>query len=391
MAGEDDQAGVGRPDPKGEISLSDDGLVPAVALRTTNFITLQEIVEVGSFLDTSGMIIAACLNPEESDLDATKLAEFRDSFDKSRTNIIGQLWNIKGKCRLLPPGGYWPTFCPEFSFFMEWHLLEAIRLITEETNTSDNERLELAKQLRAVGHIIRLAGVHPNDLRHVPQLAEYERYKEKQPRIELDKRIAEREHREFECTELKPYSYRSTAQPSLLVTRDGLAALLVQFGELLARKTHEADRGGAQPKASDVSQGGDEAEPIEDSGSEENGKETPHARSEELSSDAKARPVKRPSDNALKAWRLRDLKGINDQTELAAKLIEQGVSATQGQVSRWLKQVEEYLKAGNVLPTIDPLTSQPDSMDPNTLDMGKRQDGRTPRQRDRRDPDSDDR
>jgi hypothetical protein len=102
-----------------------------------------------------------------------------------------------------------------------------------------------------------------------------------------------------------------------------------------------------------------------------------------------AQSVKRPPENAFKVWRLRDLEGIKTQTELAKMMTQNGIPATQGQVSRWLKDVESYLAAGNILPTLPSLISQPRSIDPATLDMGKRQDSRTPRQRERRNSDSD--
>jgi hypothetical protein len=53
-------------------------------------------------------------------------------------------------------------------------------------------------------------------------------------------------------------------------------------------------------------------------------------------------------------------------------------------VSRWLKQVNAYLRAGNVLPELPaPLKEKPKALDPKVLDMGKNQDGRTLRQRSR--------
>ena len=94
--------------------------------------------------------------------------------------------------------------------------------------------------------------------------------------------------------------------------------------------------------------------------------------------------VKRPSENAFRAWRLRDLMGISNQTELAEKMTENGVPANQGQVSRWLKQVEEYMAAGGVLPKLSKM-DKPAAIDPSKIDLGKRQDGLTPHQRKRRD------
>ena len=100
----------------------------------------------------------------------------------------------------------------------------------------------------------------------------------------------------------------------------------------------------------------------------------------------------RPPNNAFIAWRLRDLMNITNQTEIAEKMTEQGHPASQGQVSRWLTQVKEYLKAGNVLPDIpaEGLKQKPEAIDPSVIEMGARQDGQTPRQRQRRSEDSDD-
>ena len=110
-----------------------------------------------------------------------------------------------------------------------------------------------------------------------------------------------------------------------------------------------------------------------------------------LKTDQLSDQLKRPSKKAFMAWQLRELLGITTQTEIAAKMTEEGVPASQGGVCRLLQQVDKYLAAANVLPMIDPLTSQPQSIDPTVIDMGKRQDGRTPRQRKRRDSGSNDR
>lgn len=99
--------------------------------------------------------------------------------------------------------------------------------------------------------------------------------------------------------------------------------------------------------------------------------------------------VRRPSDNAIAAWRLRDIKGLKTQNEIADRLTnELGRPISQGQVSRWLKDVENYLAAGNVLPNPTP-SSRARPIDPSAINEGRRRDGRTPRQRHRRDPDSD--
>ena len=68
-------------------------------------------------------------------------------------------------------------------------------------------------------------------------------------------------------------------------------------------------------------------------------------------------------------------------------MVENGVYATQGQVSRWLAEVSTFIGNGGTLPQ---LMGKPDSVDPAVIDMGARCDGQTPRQRLRRDPGSDD-
>jgi len=95
----------------------------------------------------------------------------------------------------------------------------------------------------------------------------------------------------------------------------------------------------------------------------------------------------RPPDKAFKAWYARDVSGISIQREIAEEMTRQGIPATQGQVSKWLSAVDKYLKAGGIIPTVQELNSQPQAIDPAVLDMGKRQDGRTPRQRPRRNSD----
>jgi hypothetical protein len=62
-----------------------------------------------------------------------------------------------------------------------------------------------------------------------------------------------------------------------------------------------------------------------------------------------------------------------------------GKRVTQGQISRAFGKVTAWIKAGKVLPDLaatPPPKAAP--MDPDTLDMGKRRDGRTKRQRERR-------
>jgi hypothetical protein len=93
-----------------------------------------------------------------------------------------------------------------------------------------------------------------------------------------------------------------------------------------------------------------------------------------------------PSRRAIAAYRIHYLKD-GTQSEIAAAIQSQfRTPCSQGQVSRWLKQVAAFIEAGNVLPSL--LETPPtDTVDPNVIDMGQRQDGRTPRQRKRRDDD----
>jgi len=100
----------------------------------------------------------------------------------------------------------------------------------------------------------------------------------------------------------------------------------------------------------------------------------------------------RPPAIAFRAWYTRDLLAITQgepkQEQIAETMRTQGLRAQQGQVSKWLKAVKKYLAAGGILPAVDELDSI-DTVDPDVIDMGPRQDGRTPRQRLRRDPDAD--
>jgi hypothetical protein len=101
--------------------------------------------------------------------------------------------------------------------------------------------------------------------------------------------------------------------------------------------------------------------------------------------------MKQPSKDAIAAYRLWFLTG-KTQTELAEQLTEElKRPITQGTVSRWLKQVKAWLKAGNVLPDLTPTRHpKPQPMDPERIDLGERQDGRARRQRGRRNSDHDD-
>lgn len=128
----------------------------------------------------------------------------------------------------------------------------------------------------------------------------------------------------------------------------------------------------------------------------QSGKETPDVQDTEdpelpVGDDKKVKaktPLKRPPKKAFQAWYTRDVLGISNQTEIAKKMTEMGIRATQGQVSKWVTAVDQYRQAGGLMPQHDNLDSI-DTVDPSVIDMGARQDGRTPRQRHRQDNESD--
>ena len=87
------------------------------------------------------------------------------------------------------------------------------------------------------------------------------------------------------------------------------------------------------------------------------------------------------STTAIAAYRLSFATGAK-QAEIAAVLSrEVGRPIKQNQISRMLKQVQRYTSAGNVLPDLPKLAARAKTTDPAKLDMGKRQTGRTERQR----------
>ena len=88
-----------------------------------------------------------------------------------------------------------------------------------------------------------------------------------------------------------------------------------------------------------------------------------------------------PPKRAIIAWRLRWFGGYTDQTEIAKVMTEQGEPATQGSVSRWLQQVENYQQAGGKI--TPPEMDRAVSVNPAAIDMGERLDHRTPHQRER--------
>jgi hypothetical protein len=91
--------------------------------------------------------------------------------------------------------------------------------------------------------------------------------------------------------------------------------------------------------------------------------------------------TKHPSDTAIAAYRLWFVMG-RPQKEIAEVLQQEtGQSVSQGQVSRWISRVTTYVNAGNVLPDAPKVMTKSKSIDPSRIDIGKRTDGRTLRQR----------
>ncbi len=99
--------------------------------------------------------------------------------------------------------------------------------------------------------------------------------------------------------------------------------------------------------------------------------------------------IKRPSDDAITAWRLCTMLGLN-RTQAAQQMSQElGKKVNQGSVSRWVPQVQAYMDAtGNSLPGMTTPISKPQNMDPTKLDLGERTDGRPLRQRQTRAPNS---
>jgi hypothetical protein len=67
-----------------------------------------------------------------------------------------------------------------------------------------------------------------------------------------------------------------------------------------------------------------------------------------------------------------------------------GRKVDQGTISRMLKQVRDWIAAGNILPDLsEALDSKPTSMDPETIDLGPNREHRPKHQRKRRTSDRD--
>jgi len=95
-------------------------------------------------------------------------------------------------------------------------------------------------------------------------------------------------------------------------------------------------------------------------------------------------PRNQPSQIAFEAYRLHTVAGLS-QRDIAKELSkEHGGKFHQGQVSRFLRQVTEFLAAGNELPNVQSSSPRQIPTDPAVLDRGRRVDARPPRPQDLR-------
>ena len=105
----------------------------------------------------------------------------------------------------------------------------------------------------------------------------------------------------------------------------------------------------------------------------------------EQAATGKTGRIREPSKIVIAAYRYHILRG-EKQAKIAEKLTaEFGSPVSQGQVSRWIREVRQYIEAGNVLPDLDgeKLNQKPTATDPAIIEMGEREDHLTKRQRPR--------
>lgn len=90
---------------------------------------------------------------------------------------------------------------------------------------------------------------------------------------------------------------------------------------------------------------------------------------------------KTPPPEAFAAYRIHVATGSSQKViaELLSKELRRSVS--QGQVSRWLQNAIAFIAAGNILPELGQRAKKERGVDPASLEIGKRTDRLTPRQR----------
>ncbi len=97
---------------------------------------------------------------------------------------------------------------------------------------------------------------------------------------------------------------------------------------------------------------------------------------------------KLPTREAWAAYYLRQCGDGLTQEQIVNRLSQEGIITSQPSVHRMLKACDEFRQAGGLAPTLEELAATSDPRkavrtDPAILDKGERQDGRTPRQRDK--------
>lgn len=100
-------------------------------------------------------------------------------------------------------------------------------------------------------------------------------------------------------------------------------------------------------------------------------------------SEGKSAPNE-PSRAAFNAYVVYKIVGKSQEETAKMLTVKLHRTVSQGQVSRWCKGVAKWIKAGGLLPTEFTESTVVQSVDPNVIDMGKRTDAHTPRQRDRK-------
>jgi hypothetical protein len=166
--------------------------------------------------------------------------------------------------------------------------------------------------------------------------------------------------------------YREAIQPYL---HDGLDPD-VAFDEAVAALRRRFD---TEMTANSTPVAGTEADTPNSAGHPAS--KTPDSATQKI--DVELFPTKRlrmPSKQAFAAWYLHSIG--KKQVEIAELMQKKlGRLVNQGQVSKWINQVTRYLGDGNPLPQLSEISEI--SIDPSQLDMGRRTDGRTGRQRDK--------
>lgn len=93
------------------------------------------------------------------------------------------------------------------------------------------------------------------------------------------------------------------------------------------------------------------------------------------------RKMRQPSPEAFIAYRL--WLGTGQPQKTIASLMQKQLRrpVNQVKVSRWIRRVKKWLESGNVLPSVEEVSRAIHAIDPEKIDIGRRSDLITPRQR----------